>query len=593
MKTRHTWLIAVLLILLVAVGIVTLGLIRPYDLRTFLNRAYLQILVNDPEELTRTGLMPDWVPQWYEDDLTELSPQAMERDSALLIDLLDQFNTFDTSDLTEGNILGHGIFSWYLNKRVEGLRFAYHRYPVTHINGPHIDIPDFMSRSHPLEEQSDCADYVERLQKVPEKFLGVIDHLEEARQRGIVPPSFIIEKVRDQCSRFASMPTAEHPLYTGFQERSRQIPGLDSAEREQYLSLVRSELEDDVRPAYARLSGYLDQLLTQSIAVAGVWQMPDGKAYYRYVLEWHCTRPIDPDSLFRVGQEQLKQQRLALNDAATALGLRSDIPLSQLFAKVMPTDSLPDDTVIHFARQIMDEATVAAEKVFDPFELPEMAIRTPQWRDPRSQPVALCEPFEPLTGQGASLTLNTDAIRGSSGYSFRAHMYHEAVPGHHLQMSLERALPDALLFQGRIQFTAYVEGWAMYSEKLADELGLYGSATGRMGMIRADMLRTARLMVDIGIHQKRWLRDQAVEFMMEKVGLTESAAMAEVDRCVARPGHGCAYKVGEMHILALRESEKKRLGDAFDIKAFHREMLNGGAMPLSVLDAKLARSAQR
>lgn len=593
MKTRHTWLIALLTVLLVAVGIVTIGLIRPYDLRTFLNRAYLQLLWNDPEELTRTGLMPHWIPEWYEDDLTELSPQAMARDSAMLIDLLDQLNTFGTNDVTDENRLGYGIFSWYLNKRVDGLRFAYHRYPVTHINGPHIDLPDFMSRVHPLDKQSDCDDYLERMHKVPEKFLGVIDHLEEARQRGIVPPSFIIEKVRDQCSRFASMPTAEHPLYTGFERRSRQIIGLDSAKRGQYLAMVRSELEDNVRPAYARLSSYLDQLLTQSIAVAGVWQMPDGEAYYRYMLEWHCTRPIDPDSLYRVGQQQLQQQRLALNDVATALGLRTDVPLNELFSNTMPTDSLPDDTIIHQARQIMDQASAASEKVFDRLDLPELAIRTPQWRDPRSQPVALYEPIEPLTGQGASLTLNTDAIRGSSRYSFRAHMYHEAVPGHHLQMSLERAIPHALMFQGRIQFTAYVEGWAMYAEKLADELGLYGSATGRMGMIRADMLRTARLMVDIGLHHKRWLHDQAVEFMMEKVGLSETAATAEVDRCVARPGHGCAYKVGEMHIMALRESEKKRLGEAFDLRAFHSAVLRGGAVPLSVLDAELARAAQR
>ena len=389
------------------------------------------------------------------------------------------------------------------------------------------------------------------------------------------------------------MPTVEHPFYTGFEERSRQIAGLDSAEREQYLALVRTGIEDDVRPAYARLSGYFDQLLTQSMAVAGVWQMPDGDAYYRYVLEWHCTRPIEPDSLYRVGQEQLKRQRQALNDAATAIGLRLNVPLTELFAQIPLADSLPDDTIIQLAYRIMKEAQNESIRVFDDLQLPEIDIRNPQWRDPRSQPMALYEPLEPRTGQRATLTLNTDAIRGSSRFSFRAHMYHEAVPGHHMQMSIERRLPDALLFQGRIPFTAYAEGWAMYAEKLADELGLYGSATDRMGMIRADMLRTARLMVDIGIHNKRWVHDQAVQFMIDKVGLSEAAAIAEVNRCVARPGHGCAYKVGEMHIRSLRDAENKRLGGAFDPKAFHTEVLNGGAMPLQVLDAKLARAAQR
>ena len=563
---------------------------RPFNFNSFLNRSFYLYLLDDPELLTRTGILPGWVPRWYNASLTEVSPGFLKSKQEWANTTLHGLESFERNELGPDDQLSFDIMRWFLNNAVGAKPFLYHASPITPLNGPHIELPAFMARVHPLNSKSDCERFVARLAQFPQKMTGVIDVMEAARDQGIIPSAFIIDKLIEQCEDQASRPVDDHQLLKTFDARTADI-GLTPAQRNEFLAKVRLEINNAVRPAYARLAGYLRQLRTRAIMVAGVWNLPNGDAYYLHQLKHHCTMAINPDSLYAVAQVHLATLNIELADATKAGGFSSKDGVSGLFSGLNSLQPItkPDTLVLGDMKALIDRATQnAASIIGQEFSYPVMLNLVPEAKKGTS-PTATYVAAEPAAARHAQLIVDVEALRLAGAFTLKATVFHEAVPGHHLQKSWQRNLGQGPIFRRYIPFAAYTEGWAMYAERLADELGWYGTAPDRIGMIRADLLRTARLMADIGIHKKRWLHDQAVQFFIETVGLTTKEATTEVDRIVAWPGHGCAYKVGEMFIWKLRRDLESELGSRFSLPAFHLSVIDGGAMPLEVLAAKVRR----
>jgi uncharacterized protein (DUF885 family) len=600
---RHNRTAIGLLLVLVLLALIYFGIrmfwLRPFSIGMFFERAYIEFLWDDPELLSVTGILEEYGLTGHRSRLTDASPARNEQLATIGRKNLKTLRGYDRNRLTASEQVSLDVMLWFLETGVAGEPFLFHDYPVTHLNGPHIDLPQLLMQVHPVKDTRDAQDYLSRLALFGEKFSQTIAALEHRQTLGIIAPTFILRRAIRQCDDFTAMQPLENVLYKHLESRMLPDKGFSDEQRERLLEQCQRHLIDHVYPAYKRLSGYLMQLEDVSMNVAGVWHLPDGEAYYRHCLLQQTTLACDPDELYDVGRIEMSRIEGEMRIILSMMGISGENEtLSALMQRLsaeneldFSNDSAGAAACIDHFRQTIESVRPVLPSQFRP--LPEMELEiaaVPEFRQ-NGAPLAYYVSPRKATDRPGRLCVNTSGVASMPRHLATVFAYHEGIPGHHLQKSVQANLTELPTFRRFLPFPAFSEGWAMYAEELGHWMTGDNDPIGRLAVLQSDLWRTARMVTDVGIHHRKWQRDQAIDFLVAHAALTAQEAEDEVDRYIVWPGQGCAYKVGKLEFLRLRQEYIATAGDSIDMRELHETMIGQGAMPLEILGRRLKEAA--
>ncbi|MCI0415807.1 DUF885 domain-containing protein [bacterium] len=589
------------LLIVVAVGAVWLSNLiwfRPFNINHFYEKIFIEFALKNPELLSSLRILEPMGLDFHNDDLNDGSDTFAHEMNALVRNDLETLRQYDRSTQTSDQQLSYDILEWFLANQVEGEKYMYHNYPLNQLAGVQSELPSFMASIHYIGSKKNAKNYVKRLSKFDIRFDQELEGLRIREQKKIIPPKFAIEKVVTQMREFTRQKPRENILFTSFEERLKKLSDVSDSEKQELYSSVDYEISKTVYPAYQNLINYFDQLQSKATTDDGVWKLPDGKAFYIYMLKSHTTTDMTPEQVHELGLKEVSRIQSEMRSTLDRLGLTGktvaehmqDLRTDPRFQ--YPISDEGRKQCIADYQKIIDEVDRDITKVFD--IRPTIGVkvkRTPEFKEATSSGAY----YEPPSMDGARpgvFFANLRDLKEVPKWSMRTLAYHEAIPGHHFQIAIQQGLIGVPTFRKIIPFTAYVEGWALYAERLVWEEGFQQDPYSNLGRLQDELLRATRLVTDTGIHWKRWTREQAIQYMKDNTGLGELEITAEVERYIVAPGQACAYKVGQLKILQLREKAKQTLGNKFNIKDFHNVVLKNGAMPLQILEQQVDRYIQ-
>ena len=596
MRTAFRWSLrlALAFTLLVALFIAHSIWFKPLHIRIFFDRVFAEYLFKNPEMMSGMRILPAWM-NWYNDDLADASlafedqmREKLENDYATL-------RSYDRSALDSETQVSYDMLDYFLGMQQEGDRFRFHNYPLNQLFGLQNGMPTFMATQHQVKSETEADDYIARLGKFPLKFEQTMEGLKAREQAGIIPPTFVIEKVLDEMRRFVAAPAKENILYTSFVEKLDKIPAesMAPAVRERLLGDVDAAISAHVYPAYATFIAYYEQLQPKASGNNGVWALPDGEAFYNYAVRQHTTTDMTAEQVHQLGLSEVARIEAEMNEILLAQGLTEASVGARISEISKRPEQLYPDTDEGRAQVIADFQTIIDEidaGLGDTFNVrPKAGVkveRVPEFRE-KTAPGAYYNPPAFDGSRPGIFYINLRNTAEIARFGMRTLAYHEAIPGHHFQTTIQQELTGVPMFRKVLPFTAFSEGWALYTERLAWEMGFQKDPLDNLGRMQAEMFRAVRLVVDTGMHAKRWTREQAISYMLEKTGMPETDVVAEIERYLVNPGQALAYKVGMNKILELRERAKSALGDQFSLARFHDFVLTGGDMPLTQFEARI------
>ncbi|RMH16489.1 MAG: DUF885 domain-containing protein [Acidobacteria bacterium] len=578
--------------LLVAGGVLAIQTIyfKPISIDLFFERVFIEMALRDPELLTELGLPAPL--RFFNDELTDASPA---HDLALARQLRRDLQTLERyrrEHLDPQRRLSYDVLHWWLAEQVRGEPFLWHDFPVNQVIGPHSYLPTFMATVHPLRDRRDAEDYVARLSKVRRKFDQLIENLRWREAQGIRPPRFMIERVIDELDALAAGPARHSVFYTGLADRLPAVEGLSEQERAGLLAAAERQVEGSVLPAYRALSAYFAELLPKVATDHGAWAQPDGLAYYAQRLRLHTSTDLSAVEIHALGLREVERLEAEMASILAHLGYAGE-PVGTLMAELAREERFRFPAGDPGRDEILDRLRRIVAQIGD--ALPASAF-PPDLRAPVGITVARIPPFTEATTPSHYRPAGFDGSRdgvfyvnlrdaaGLPRFRLKALAYHETIPGHHLQYGIQLGLADLPTFRRVLPFAAYAEGWALYAEQLAWELGFLDDPYDNLGRLQAELARAVRLVADTGLHHDRWTRQQAIDYLVATAGLTPEDATLEVERYLVAPGQACAYTIGKLKFVELRERMRRALGEDFSLAEFHRLVLANGALPLELLE---------
>ncbi|MCX7032788.1 MAG: DUF885 domain-containing protein [Arenimonas sp.] len=567
---------------------------KPLQIGWFYERVFIEYAVDDPEMLTSLGILPPWL-DWYSDDLTDRSLAREEETLAKLRDDLATLRSYDRAGMDESAQLSYDVLDYFLTVQAEGERFGHHNYPLNQLFGIQSNFPTFMATQHRVGSASDAENYIARLGKAPMMVDQVLEGLRVRETAGILPPTFVVEKVLAEMRAFTAAPAKDNILYSSFAEKLGKLPAgtLADGERDALLAQAETAITGQVYPAYGKFIAYYDTLLAKTTGNHGVWALPDGAAFYAWSARMHTSTDMTPAQIHQLGLDEVARIEVEMNDILVAQGLTEGSVGARMQAISVRPDQLYPDTDEGRAAIIADFTRIIAEVdagIGEQFNVrPKQGVtveRVPEFRQ-ATAPGAYYNPPAMDGTRPGTFYINLRSTAEIARFGMRTLAIHEAIPGHHFQTTIQQELTGVPTFRKVLPFTAFSEGWALYSERLAWEIGLQDDPLDNLGRLQAEMFRAVRLVVDTGLHDKRWTREQAIAYMLDKTGMPETDVVAEIERYLVMPGQALAYKVGMNKILALREKAKAALGPKFKLSDFHDLVLTGGDLPLALLERRV------
>ena len=601
LKTLLKWLAALLGVALLAVTVFIVNLVwfRPFSLNLFYEKTFVTFALENPELLSSLGIAEQFGYRRHNAHLDDESVAKAERDFALWHRDLADLKSYDLAAQTPAQRLSTRVLTVYIENQLDGEKFRFHNYPVNQLWGVQNNTPDFLINQHRIADRRGAEDYLARLGEVGRKFDQVLDGLALREQNGIVPPRFVIERVLAEMRAFAGQPTLENPLYKNFATKVDALTELAPADKQALAARCAQAIESGVLPAYRKLIGFFEGQLQRATGDDGVWKLPDGDAYYAYRLRTETTTRMTPQQVHDLGLAEVARIEAEMTAILTAQAqLQPGETPARALARLAKdarflypnTDDGRRAALADYTKMI-DEQLVLSRAVIG--LVPKAAIevrRVPEFKEKTAPGAYYVEPALDGTRPGVFYA-NLRDMNEVRKFGMRTLALHEGVPGHHFQGALAQEQTGGPTFRRVLPFTAYLEGWALYAEWLGTELGVYkNDPFGDLGRLQDEMFRAVRLVVDTGIHAKRWPRERAIAYMLDKTGLPEGDVVSEIERYIVEPGQACAYKVGMLAIRAARDRAQKALGSRFDAeaeKAFHDVVLRGGALPLEVLDEQV------
>jgi uncharacterized protein (DUF885 family) len=593
---RRSWKYGILLLLAICgFWLVRLLFLRPLNIDHFFDRTFLLYALESPEYLSTVRILDQYGITSHRKHLDDVSVQALDRAERFLKQTEATFRAYERAELNETQALSYDVFQWHLRSlRNAAGPWRFHNYPLNQMNGLQNNFPVFMQDVHTVESKGEARDYVARLYAMRDKVEQLIEGLKIRQDKGIVPPDFILDRVLENMRVFVAVPPLENILYQSFDKKLQAASAIKEKDRDIYRKGAEEAMRDAVYPSYAKLIGYTEELRKTAGRDAGVWKWPDGMAYYRYILAEHTTLDLEPDAVHQLGIKEVTRIQQELRSLLEKQGFDVSQGLSMTLKALdqdarfyYPDDAAGREQILRDYQAIIDEAAKGLDEYFNAMpNAPVKVERAPSFMEASAPAGSYHSPS--LDGErGAIFYANLGDIRGTVKYGMRTLAYHEAIPGHHLQVALSQQMKSLPLFRREMNFTAFTEGWALYAERLAFEAGLEKDPFDSIGRLRAELYRAARLVVDTGLHAKRWTREQAIDYLQNEAGLAQAHATREVDRYVVAPGQACAYMIGMLKFLELRSKAQTTLGEKFDMRAFHQLILENGAMPLALLEQRV------
>ncbi|GLR13227.1 hypothetical protein GCM10007907_20170 [Chitinimonas prasina] len=590
---RKIWLSLILAALLVSAVVINAIWFRPWSIRVFFERVSLQQALDSPQALSDLRLLEPWGLRGHNARLDDNSDAQEARQLARSKQNLATLQAYDRNSLSPADQLSFDTMQTVLEYELAGERFRYHDFPVNQLWGEQQSLPNFLLSTHQINDRVDAEHYIARLKAMPTTLgqLG-IKQTERAR-RGIVAPHFALVKSVANMQRFIATPEERNPLYENLARKTSGIESISAEERQLLLAQAKTALQKQVYPAYRQLITATQALARQHTQNLGAWSLPDGAAFYAWKLRGHTTTELSPEQVHSIGlsevariqgemQRILQAQGEKADDVGAAMKKLGDDPRF-----LYPDTDAGRAQILADYKTILAEAQAALPQAFGHLPVAKLDVqRIPAFSE-QTAPGAYYEPPATDGSRPGVFFANLHDIKATTRWSMRTLAYHEGVPGHHFQSALAREQSDLPSFRRYNWYTAYGEGWALYAEQLAWEMGLQTDPYDQLGRLRDELFRAVRLVVDTGLHAKRWSREQAIDYMSQHTGMPESDTVVEIERYMVDPGQACAYKVGMLKILQLRETAKTRLGAKFDLRAFHDLILAAGPLPLDLLERRV------
>jgi len=577
-------------VLLASAFFVHVWYFKPYDINLFFGRTAIQFALDSPETLSSLRVLEGIGIEGHNAELNDASLAAGDRTLEKMLAAHETLLSYEDQDLNPADKMSKDVMLSLLNIMVEGQRFRYHNYPVNQLFGVQNGFPSFMESTHQVHDVGDAEDYISRLSKVGIKFDQVLEGLVHRENLGILPPQFVVTKVLAEMNNFVDTPAEENILFVALAEKMTAAE-LDQDDQNELATQAKQEIEQTVYPAYQKLIDYFVKLDNKVSENHGVWNLPDGEAFYALALKFFTTTDYTPEYIHDFGLQEVDRIQAEILDILAAEGwdvsggFTSSIENMAINPRFYYSDS--DEG----REQILDDyktMLVDVEKQMSShfYDLPEAKVdvqRIPEFKEKTAPGAYYQRPAMDGSRPGVFYA-NLYDIKATPKYGMKTLAYHEGTPGHHYQLSIQQELEDMPFFRKMVPFTAYSEGWALYAERVAYEMGMLPDPYDNIGRLQAELFRAVRLVVDTGIHAKRWTREQAIDYMAANTGMAESDVVSEIERYFVMPGQATAYKVGMTKILELREKAQKALGSAYDVRDFHRVVLNNGSVPLNILE---------
>ena len=522
----------------------------------------------------------------YNDRWTDISLAHVPEKKADLQNWLSRFEAVDTTGFPEQEQLNKLLMTRSLKQQLEDIDLKNYEMPIDQFSGVHLQLPQLVSL-FPFNTTKQYQDYLTRLHQVPRLVDQVIEILKLGESHKLMPPRFLLEKTVAQC-KTVSDPAGEanvfaHPV-TDF---PKTVPDSD---RKRLHDDIVAAVDNEVRPAYVKLADFIaSDYAPKGRTEPGIWALPDGDARYRFAIRRLTTTNMEPEAIHQLGLQEvarIESEQLAIAKKLGFSDLKTFRASLKNNPKLTPTSG---DQILQTYRHYIEQMQPELPKLFGLLPKTTVEVRPVQ---PFREKEAAAADYAQGTPDGSRpgiIYVNTSDYQHRSLISTESTAYHEGIPGHHMQISIAQTLPGLPPFRQQGFYSAYQEGWALYAEKLGKEIGFYQDPYSDYGRLSDELLRADRLVLDTGVHYKHWTRQQMVDFFHEHSSQDEPDVQAETDRYIAWPGQALGYKLGQLDILRLRAKTQKELGSKYDIRAFNDEILNGGAMPLDVLDTRIDR----
>ena len=585
-------LVAVLLVL-TALYSFNLFMMKPFSVDHFLSKELILDLIESPEELTYVGILDrfDWITK-HNSKLSIPQDDDIDNDIKQIEKVIKTLYKYDDSRLSDiqKSTKKIAIFD-YENQLKELKDFPYLDYPLNQIGGIHLNTIEFMNSVHPIRSDSEAIAFIKRTDLVKDVYQGVLNHLKKQADNGIYPPEFVYGHVINQLDEFINVVNTEHPLYKQFMLKIKKLElsndQVDYLEKE-----ITRSINESVTPGFKLLRNFMANTKKNANPNHGIWSQPGGDEYYKLKIRTFTTTDYSPEEIHQMGLNEVKRISSRMREILTSLGYAESKSVGELMNELNENpDFLYADTpdrkeiVVNDYTDMVNEAIRIMADYFHTMPKSKVIVKAvPEYSEQNAAGGYYQSPALDGSRPGVFYA-NLYDIKQTPTYSMRTLAYHEATPGHHHQIAHSLENEELTLYRRFGYYTsAFAEGWALYSEILALEAGLAENPYDELGILQSELFRANRLVVDTGMHYKRWTREEAMDYMKSVTGMSDTEVRVEIERYIVWPGQALSYKVGMIKILELRERAMKELGDKFNIKDFHSAVLDHGNPPLFIVE---------
>ncbi len=543
---------------------------------------------NSPMRQTYLGIKTDYG-KW-DDISSKKDVEDLERAKKRLAFLKD---SIDVSKLNAATTLSYKLMKQNLENEIDDFKYRFYDYPVNQMHGMQAEIPAFMINMHQIENKNDAEAYISRLNGMDEMFAQAIENMKIREKNGILPPKFVFAKVLDDSRNIiAGQPfdksNKESTLFSDFKGKLQKIE-ITTEERQELIANAKKALLEGVKPAFDNLIALLSDQQKRATTDDGVWKFPKGDAFYNNALQRTTTTNMTAEQIHELGLKEVERIHNEMRDIMKQVKYEGTLKDFFTYMKedskfYFTNDDAGKEAYLKKAVELIDTMKSRMDKLFITKPKADITVKAVESFREKSAGKAFYQRGTPDGSRSGTYYANLYDMTAMPKYQMEALAYHEGIPGHHMQISIAQELQGIPNFRKFGGYTAYVEGWGLYNELLPKEIGMYSDPYSDFGRLAMELWRACRLVVDTGIHSKKWSREQGIKYYTDNTPNAESDAIKMVERHIVMPSQATAYKIGMNKILELRENAKKKLEDKFDIREFHDVVLTNGPVPLTILE---------
>ncbi len=534
--------------------------------------------------------------KWDYDKWNDISEASNDEQKQIQLTRIEDLKGFDKSQLSDQQKLSLDIAIVDLKRRLANDEFRHHTYIMHQFRAIHTVVPSFLSNIHKIDTLKDAEDYISRLNGVETLFAQTIEQLQIREKLGVFPPKWSYDQMIQASQNVISgNPFAESAedstIWNDFQAKLDKLE-ISNAEKSGLSAQARQALQDSVLPAYQALIAELQKQRQITPDGDGVWRLPDGDKWYDNRLAWFTTTDYNADQVHQIGLENVERIHTLMRDIMKQVNFEGSLKEFFEFMRTSPQFYYPSNDegrqrYMAEAKALIDQMETKIPEYFGLTPEARMVVKRVEAFREKSAGKAFYQSPSKDGSRPGTYYANLYNMQDMPTYQMEALAYHEGIPGHHMQRAIAQELDGIPEFQKYVSFTAYTEGWGLYTEELAKDMGFYEDPYSDFGRLAMELWRACRLVVDTGIHAKKWSREEAIAYLIENTPNPENDSVKAIERYIAMPGQATAYMIGKLKIMELRANAMEQLGNKFDYRGFHDEILKDGPVPLNILENKI------